>query len=58
MDEICCKHLKMEDTYDRDIYGHPIYKYYCTKRNKETLFLVCIRCKDNTTKEEVNDIHI
>lgn len=50
MDEICCKHLKKEDTYDRDIYGHPIYKYYCTKRNKETLFLVCVRCKDNTTK--------
>ena len=51
MDEICCKHLKKIDNITgREIYDHPTYKYYCTKRNKETLYLVCVRCKDNTTK--------
>lgn len=52
MDEIYCRHFKIEEVTSKDIYGNLIYKYYCTKRNKETFFLTCIRCKDNTAKED------
>lgn len=54
MDEIYCKYLKIKDvtTWHGDVFDHPTYKYYCAKKNnKEVLYLICIRCKDNTTKE-------
>lgn len=54
MNEMFCKHLKIEDITGRDIYDHPIYKYFCAKKNKETLYLMCARCKDNTIKKGDN----
>lgn len=54
MDEIYCEHLRIEDTYNRDIYGHPKCKYYCAKKDKEVLYLMCVRCKDNTMKSDDN----
>ena len=51
MDEIYCKYFKIEEVTGKDIYGHLTYKYYCTKKNKEVFYLMCIRCKDNTIKE-------
>lgn len=54
MDEVYCKYLKIVDISGRDIYDHPTYKYYCTKRDKEILYLMCVRCKDNTMKSGGN----
>lgn len=56
MDEIYCKYLKIEDVtpWHGDVFDHPTYKYYCTKKSKEVLYLMCIRCKDNTLKSGDN----
>lgn len=54
MDEICCKYLKFKDvtTWHGDVFDHPTYIYYCLKKQKEVLYLMCIRCKDNTAKKD------
>lgn len=46
-----CKYLKIEDIIDRDIYDHPTYKFYCTKKNKE-IFHLCYRCKEYTMEDK------
>lgn len=51
MDEDC-KYLKIEDVIGCDIYDHPTYKFYCTKKNKEVFRLMCYRCKEYTTEDK------
>ena len=51
MDEDC-KYLTIEDVIGCDIYDHPTYKFYCTKKNKEVLRFMCYRCKEYTTEDK------
>lgn len=51
MDETYCKYLIKEGVSGQDIFDHPTYKFYCTKNDQEILYLLCARCKNNTTKE-------
>lgn len=52
MNEIYCKHFKIEEVTGKDIYSHPTYKYYCTKKNKEVLRFMCYRCKEYTMEDK------
>ena len=43
-----CKYLKIEDVtpWHGDVFDHPSYKYYCTKKNEDLPFgiLQCHKC--------------
>jgi hypothetical protein len=51
-----CKYLKIEDVtfWHGDVFDHPSYKYYCTKKNKDLPFgiLQCHKCTKYDSRED------
>jgi hypothetical protein len=51
-----CKYLKIEDVtlWHGDVFDHPSYEYYCTKKNKDLPFGIfqCHKCTKYDRRED------
>ncbi len=50
-----CKYIEIEDVtpWHGDVFGHPDYKYTCTKLGREVL--TCVVCNPNRCKDYTPD---